>query len=92
MTLIESRILLVVMRVIGTRGLISRDNEWPLRNQTAWAMADISDESSGRGGFTLIEVVIVLVIIGLIMGGVLLEQDLIKDAQRRATSSQDDDD
>ena len=39
-------------------------------------------------GFTLIELSIVLVIIGLIVGGVLVGQDLIKAAQIRATITQ----
>jgi prepilin-type N-terminal cleavage/methylation domain-containing protein len=39
-------------------------------------------------GFTLIELSIVLVIIGLIVGGVLVGQDLIKAAEVRATISQ----
>lgn len=39
-------------------------------------------------GFTLIELSIVLVIIGLIVGGVLVGQDLIKAAEVRATVSQ----
>lgn len=39
-------------------------------------------------GFTLIELSIVLVIIGLIVGGVLVGQDLIKAAELRATASQ----
>lgn len=39
-------------------------------------------------GFTLIELSIVLVIIGLIVGGVLVGQDLIKAAQIRATVTQ----
>jgi prepilin-type N-terminal cleavage/methylation domain-containing protein len=39
-------------------------------------------------GFTLIELSIVLVIIGLIVGGVLVGQDLIKAAEIRATVSQ----
>src|SRR3984885_3925644 len=38
--------------------------------------------------FTLIELSIVLVIIGLIVGGVLVGQDLIKAAEIRATVSQ----
>lgn len=41
-----------------------------------------------QGGFTLIELSIVLVIIGLIVGGVLVGQDLIKAAELRATISQ----
>src|SRR6266852_226786 len=39
-------------------------------------------------GFTLIELSIVLVIIGLIVGGILVGQDLIKAAQLRATITQ----
>ncbi len=39
-------------------------------------------------GFTLIELSIVLVIIGLIVGGVLVGQDLIKAAETRATVGQ----
>jgi prepilin-type N-terminal cleavage/methylation domain-containing protein len=41
-----------------------------------------------QAGFTLIELSIVLVIIGLIVGGVLVGQDLIKAAEIRATISQ----
>lgn len=41
-----------------------------------------------KKGFTLIELSIVLVIIGLIVGGVLVGQDLIKAAEIRATVSQ----
>lgn len=39
-------------------------------------------------GFTLVELAIVLVIIGLIVGGVLVGQDLIKSAEIRATVTQ----
>ena len=39
-------------------------------------------------GFTLVEMSIVLVIIGLIVGGVLVGQDLVKGAQIRATVAQ----
>jgi prepilin-type N-terminal cleavage/methylation domain-containing protein len=41
-----------------------------------------------KSGFTLIELSIVLVIIGLIIGGVLVGQDLIKAAEIRATIGQ----
>lgn len=41
-----------------------------------------------ESGFTLVELAIVLVIIGLIIGGVLVGQDLIKAAEIRATISQ----
>src|SRR5580700_8566203 len=43
---------------------------------------------SHKSGFTLIELSIVLVIIGLIVGGVLVGQDLIRAAGVRATISQ----
>ena len=39
-------------------------------------------------GFTLVELAIVLVIIGLIIGGVLVGQDMIKGAEVRATAGQ----
>ena len=42
----------------------------------------------GQAGFTLIELSIVLVIIGLIVGGVLTGQDLIRAAEIRATVGQ----
>ena len=41
-----------------------------------------------RGGFTLIELSIVLVIMGLIVGGVLVGQDLVRAAGVRATITQ----
>jgi len=43
---------------------------------------------SSRHGFTLIELSIVLVIIGLLVGGVLVGRDLIKAAEIRATVKQ----
>jgi prepilin-type N-terminal cleavage/methylation domain-containing protein len=47
-----------------------------------------SPQQTSRKGFTLIELSIVLVIIGLIVGGVLVGQDLIKAAEIRATVGQ----
>src|ERR1700691_3703589 len=43
---------------------------------------------SGRGGFTLIEMSIVLVVIGFVVGGVLVGQDLIRAAYVRAQLTQ----
>ena len=43
---------------------------------------------SGNGGFTLLEMSIVLVVIGLIVGGVLVGRDLISAAYTRAQISQ----
>src|ERR1017187_6530961 len=45
-------------------------------------------KSPFQSGFTLIEMAIVLVIIGLIVGAVLVGQDLIRAAEVRATISQ----
>ncbi|MGE0753883.1 MAG: prepilin-type N-terminal cleavage/methylation domain-containing protein [Alphaproteobacteria bacterium] len=45
-------------------------------------------KTNNQRGFTLIELSIVLVIIGLIVGGVLVGQDLIKAAEIRATVAQ----
>ena len=44
--------------------------------------------ASHRSGFTLIELSIVLVVIGLLVGGVLVGRDLIKAAEIRATVGQ----
>ncbi len=44
--------------------------------------------ASKQSGFTLVELAIVLVIIGLIIGGVLVGQDLIKAAEIRSTLGQ----
>lgn len=46
------------------------------------------DKSSMKYGFTLIELSVVLVIIGLLVGGILTGQDLIKAAKDRAQVSQ----
>ena len=43
---------------------------------------------SSQSGFTLVELAIVLVIIGLIIGGVLVGQDMIKAAEVRSTAGQ----
>ena len=43
--------------------------------------------SAGQGGFTLIEIAIVLVIIGLLLGGVLKGQELINTARVRALNN-----
>jgi prepilin-type N-terminal cleavage/methylation domain-containing protein len=48
----------------------------------------LSSRNQKQAGFTLVELAIVLVIIGLIVGGVLVGQDLIKSAEIRATISQ----
>jgi prepilin-type N-terminal cleavage/methylation domain-containing protein len=46
------------------------------------------NQAAAKLGFTLIELSIVLVIIGLIVGGILVGQDLIKAAEIRSTVSQ----
>jgi prepilin-type N-terminal cleavage/methylation domain-containing protein len=46
------------------------------------------EETDQQAGFTLVELSIVLVIIGLIVGGVLVGQDMIKAAELRATIGQ----
>lgn len=51
-------------------------------------MTNCQQIRKGQKGFTLIELSIVLVIIGLIVGGVLVGQDLIKAAEIRATVGQ----
>jgi prepilin-type N-terminal cleavage/methylation domain-containing protein len=51
-------------------------------------LSPIPPATNHEGGFTLIELSIVLVIIGLIVGGVLVGQDLIRAAEVRATVSQ----
>ncbi len=48
----------------------------------------VCKQRQNEKGFTLVELSIVLVIIGLIVGGVLVGQDLIKAAQVRAVVSQ----
>lgn len=48
----------------------------------------MTPSKKNQQGFTLIELSIVLVIIGLIVGGVLVGQDLIKAAEQRALISQ----
>src|ERR1700735_3583176 len=56
-------------------------------NKTQGGAPYTKDRSDERG-FTLIELSIVLVIIGLIVGGILVGQDLIKAAETRAQISQ----
>lgn len=51
-------------------------------------MTNLPQKPHGQAGFTLIELSIVLVIIGLIVGGVLVGQDLISAAETRAQISQ----
>lgn len=53
-------------------------------------MSTLHIKTAGKheSGFTLIELSIVLVIIGLIVGGILTGQDLIKAAEQRATLAQ----
>jgi len=59
-----------------------------LESHTKSQMGFTLIDQSAKRGFTLIELSIVLVIIGLIVGGVLVGQDLIRAAEIRATVSQ----
>lgn len=52
------------------------------------AMELLREQRDSKAGFTLIELSIVLVIIGLLVGGILVGQDLIKAAQIHATMTQ----
>lgn len=47
-------------------------------------------ETQDQQGFTLIELSVVIVIIGLLVGGILVGRDLIKSAELRATIGQSD--
>ena len=51
-------------------------------------MNSIMKQDKKRQGFTLVELSIVLVIIGLIVGGVLVGQDMIQSAEIRSTVAQ----
>jgi prepilin-type N-terminal cleavage/methylation domain-containing protein len=53
-----------------------------------YTVKKLRSDRKAEAGFTLIELSIVLVIIGLIVGGVLVGQDLIKAAEIRATIAQ----
>jgi len=53
--------------------------------------SQLMSKYSQRAGFTLVELAIVLVIIGLLVGGVLVGQDLIKAAEIRASIKQMED-
>src|SRR5882757_2419229 len=58
------------------------------REETMTTPTIAAKATQKEAGFTLIELSIVLVIIGLIVGGVLVGQDLIRAAEVRATISQ----
>lgn len=45
-------------------------------------------DRSGEAGFTLVELAIVLIIVGLLIGGILKGQELISNAQLKSTMSQ----
>ena len=48
----------------------------------------ISNKTQGQAGFTLVELAIVMIIIGLLIGGILKGQELIANAQTTATVAQ----
>ncbi len=55
-----------------------------------WRLSEINVNSRRNQGFTLIEIAIVLVIIGLLLGGILKGQELITSARVRNLISQQD--
>jgi prepilin-type N-terminal cleavage/methylation domain-containing protein len=69
--------------LFSARETLSRRRNEILRRSRAYVARKLHGE-----GFTLIELAIVLVIIGLIVGGVLVGQDLIRAAGVRATITQ----
>ena len=48
----------------------------------------IKEIKTGQSGFTLVELAIVMIIIGLLIGGILKGQELIANAQTTATVAQ----
>ena len=59
----------------------------PFKNRRPQLTPTNFTSSKRQGGFTLIEIAIVLVIIGLLLGGVLKGQELINTARVRALNN-----
>jgi prepilin-type N-terminal cleavage/methylation domain-containing protein len=60
------------------------DPELGFVNGTLQELADALRSSPARSGFTLMEMAVVLVVVGLMVGGVLVGQDMMRAADRNA--------
>lgn len=70
------------------RSAVSISNRKRIVSCMAWIPTFDGMTTSRKSGFTLVEVSMVLVIIGLLVGGVLVGRDLIKSAEIRSQISQ----
>src|SRR4051812_37452108 len=75
-----------LLKEAQARGLVEWDQ--PRQKLSVTALGHQHRADASRSGFTLIELSIVLVIIGLVAGGVLVGREMIYAARIRATISQ----